>query len=628
MSAAPGPGPRSLDALAPTEIVDLLDRLVDGIMVLGRDWRVHYINQPAAEMLGRPGAELQGKSILEAFPEAVGHPFQLGFAEAIRSGESLRMVEHYAPLGRWFEARVFPHGDKIVNLFRDVTPEHEIELELREQVRQFEEAERIVKFGTWRWDVASGRVHWSDELHRIYGLRPGEFAGTVEAFSASLHADDRDRVWDEISTAAETLAPFVFEERVVRPDGEVRTLVSKGRVIPGADGKAQALVGVCHDVTSRVHTERALGESERRMHAIVDNTPSLITVKNLDGRYLMANAEASRITGIPSEEMVGMHCTDVFPEEIALRQRASDRRAASEGEAVYDEVHLQIDGEDRTYLSITFPLPDEDGVPAETCSIATDVTERRERESEQRERHEWRQRIETGLAEERMLLYAQPIIDLESGKEVSRELLVRLRVPGEPTEILPPAAFLPAAEHYDLVQQIDAWMVRQALAIPGQTPLDVNISALTMCDLGARGEIEGLLRAAPEAAQRLVFEVTETASAFQLEAAHDFAAAVAGLGSRLALDDFGVGFGSFTYLRTLPLSFIKIDRSFVHGVAGSADDRRVIRGIIGIAHEFGLRTIAEGVEDEETLELLRELGADMAQGYLLGRPAPLSTSIA
>ncbi|MGE0067364.1 MAG: PAS domain-containing protein, partial [Solirubrobacterales bacterium] len=277
-------GPQPWNVLTAPEIVDVLDRLVDGIMVLDREWRVHYINQPAAEMLGRPAAELQGSSILDEFPEVVGHPFQLGFAEAMRSGEPLRMVERYEPLGRWFETRAFPHDDKIVNLFRDVTSEHEIELELREQVRQFEEAERIVKFGTWRWDVAAGRVSWSDQLHRIYGLRPGEFAGTVEAFSAALHADDRDRVWDEISTAMEALAPFVFEERIVRPDGDVRTLVSKGRVIPGPDGKARALVGVCHDVTSRVRTEQALGESKRRMHAIVDNTPSLITVKNLDGR--------------------------------------------------------------------------------------------------------------------------------------------------------------------------------------------------------------------------------------------------------------------------------------------------------------------------------------------------------
>ena len=108
-----------------------------------------------------------------------------------------------------------------------------------------------------------------------------------------------------------------------------------------------------------------------------------------------------------------------------------------------------------------------------------------------------------------------------------------------------------------------------------------------------------------------------------LEAARAFAADVSALGCGLALDDFGTGFGSFTYLRTLPLSYLKIDISFVRSLLDSDDDRRVVQSIIGIAERFGLRTIAEGVEDEATLDLLRELGADYAQGFHLGRPAPL-----
>ena len=120
-----------------------------------------------------------------------------------------------------------------------------------------------------------------------------------------------------------------------------------------------------------------------------------------------------------------------------------------------------------------------------------------------------------------------------------------------------------------------------------------------------------------------MFEITETAAAAHLEAARAFADEITEIGCRLALDDFGVGFGSFTYLRSLPLSYIKIDLSFVRGLVGSRDDRRVVESIIGIARQFGLKTIAEGVEDAATLELLRELGADFVQGYHLGRPAPL-----
>jgi EAL domain-containing protein (putative c-di-GMP-specific phosphodiesterase class I) len=190
--------------------------------------------------------------------------------------------------------------------------------------------------------------------------------------------------------------------------------------------------------------------------------------------------------------------------------------------------------------------------------------------------------------------------------------------------VLSPGSFLPAAERFGLIQAIDVWRVRQALSLASDTAFQVNLSAVTMCDPAARSEIVELLAASPKQASRIVFEITETAAAAHIEAARAFAADITDIGCRLALDDFGVGFGSFTYLRSLPLTYIKIDLSFVRGLVGCLDDRRVVQSIIGIAQEFGLRTIAEGVEDEDTLELLRELGADFVQGYHLGRPAPIA----
>jgi len=197
------------------------------------------------------------------------------------------------------------------------------------------------------------------------------------------------------------------------------------------------------------------------------------------------------------------------------------------------------------------------------------------------------------------------------------------RVTDESGETLAPAAFLPAAERFHLIGAIDVWMVRQALALADGFCPEVNLSAVTIVDADARGEIVGLLEAAPQAASRIVFEITETAALEHLDAARAFAESVTRLGCGLALDDFGTGFGSFTYLRELPLRYLKIDTSFVRDLVGSPDDLRVVQSIIGIAAQFGLRTIAEGVEDAATLELLRGVGADFAQGFHLGRPAPV-----
>lgn len=496
--------------------------------------------------------------------------------------------------------------------------------ELCEYADRMSEAERIARFGVFRWELSTGRVRWSDELHRIYGMRPGEFSGTVDGFLARLHPDDRERVWAVIAHAVRQVESFVFEERIVRADGKQRVLLSQGRAIAGPDGVTTALVGVCHDVTNRVEADRVLGHSERRMRAIIDYTPSIVAVKDLAGRYLMTNAETGRVLGASPDEILGRHCADLFP-EISEQLRANDRRATAEREAVYDEAVLMCDGEPRTYATVTFMLPDEAGLPVETCTIGTDVTERKERESERRERHGWQERIASALREERMLVFAQPVVDLRRGATEWCELLVRMRPSKAGGTLLQPAAFLPAAERFDMIQAIDIWMVRQALSLPPVPAPEVNLSAVTLCDAAARREIVALLQAAPEAARRIVFEITETASPGHLDAARAFADELTSLACGLALDDFGTGFGSFTYLRMLPLRYLKIDRSFVRDLVRSRDDRRVVQSVVGIAQQFGLRTIAEGVEDRATLDLLRDLGADYVQGFHIGRPAPVAT---
>lgn len=616
---------RPSEWIRPDAVVAMLDHLTDGMFVFDADWRFAYINEPGAAMLERSREELLGAHAWTEFPEAVGGPSYTAYHRARDEGRFVQVTEYYEPLDRRFEIRIYPVGEELVVLFRNVTEQHRAAAQLQEYADGMAEAERIAQFGVWKWDIAADTVGWSDELHRLFGIEPGQFAGTAEDFVARLHPDDRDRVWGHVSRAIETLEPFVFEERILRPDGTERTLLCQGRVVTGEDGAAAALVGVCHDITERVQAQRALGASERRLRAIVDNSPSLVAVKDLQGRYTMANAEAGRIAGVPADQLIGRPCTDFYPPDVAEQITTNDHLAAVEDRPVFDEaVLIAQDGEPRTYVTVTFALPDDEGRPMEICTIATDVTERRERDSERRQRVEWRERIESALAEDRMVLHAQPIVRAATGDVVSRELLVRMN---EGDEQLQPGAFLPAAERFGLVQAIDRWVVGQALRLAGDRHLAVNVSAVTLCDAAARREIVRLLSEAPRAAANLDFEITETAALEHIEAASSFAEAVTALGCGLALDDFGTGFGSFTYLRRLPLSSLKVDMTFVAGLTVSEDDRRVVQSIIEIARQFDLRIVAEGVEDQATLELLREMEADRVQGFYLGRPAPLSAPV-
>ena len=186
-----------------------------------------------------------------------------------------------------------------------------------------------------------------------------------------------------------------------------------------------------------------------------------------------------------------------------------------------------------------------------------------------------------------------------------------------------PGEFLPQAERFGLAPEIDRWVVSKAAAMAKHRRVEVNLSGKSIGDPTLPGFIEVELAAAGADPANVVFEITETAAAGDIDQARTLAKRLTRLGCGFALDDFGTGFGSFTYLKHLPVSFIKIDIDFVRELTDDAADRRVVSAIVGVAQSFGIETIAEGVESAETLELLAEMGVDYAQGFHLGRPAPV-----
>jgi EAL domain-containing protein (putative c-di-GMP-specific phosphodiesterase class I) len=193
--------------------------------------------------------------------------------------------------------------------------------------------------------------------------------------------------------------------------------------------------------------------------------------------------------------------------------------------------------------------------------------------------------------------------------------------------LLAPGEFLPAAERFGLIPVIDEWVIDRAIALAaaGQS-VTVNVSAKTISDSRQVDRIERAVSAQPGSSRNLVFEITETAVADNLDAARTFAMRLRKLGCAIALDDFGVGHGTFTYLKHLPVDYLKIDMQFVRDLLSDEADRQVVEAIVGVARQFRIETVAEGVEDEATLDELREMGVDYAQGYWIGRPQPLPSS--
>ena len=240
----------------------------------------------------------------------------------------------------------------------------------------------------------------------------------------------------------------------------------------------------------------------------------------------------------------------------------------------------------------------------------------------------WADRIRDALADDAFVLYAQPVMSLGADPIPRSELLLRMQ--GENGDVIPPGSFLFIAERFDLIQEIDRWVVSRAIeilseeqAVGREVVLCVNLSAKSVVDPALPAHIAGELKAHGADGRGLCFEVTETAAVVNIDRARHFARLVAEMGCEFALDDFGAGFASFYYLKHLAFDLLKIDGEFVTDLTTSRTNQLVVKAVVDIARGLGKRTIAEFVEDAETLELLRGMGVDFAQGFYVAKPAPL-----
>ncbi|MCR6498061.1 EAL domain-containing protein [Shinella sp. CPCC 101442] len=239
----------------------------------------------------------------------------------------------------------------------------------------------------------------------------------------------------------------------------------------------------------------------------------------------------------------------------------------------------------------------------------------------------WVQRLHRALEEDRFQLYCQEIATIDGDEAPAEhcEILLRLEENGR---LLAPGAFIPAAERFGLMPALDRWVVRHALDVIGQRKgvatgtYSINLSGLTLKDETFLPFLREALHRSRVPADVLCFEITETSAIENLDEAIAFMNAMRAMGCRFALDDFGVGMSSLTYLKRLPVDYVKIDGSFVRDMLTDKADWMTVEMINQISHLAGRRTIAEFVENADILAALRTIGVDYAQGYFLGRPEP------
>ncbi|MBN8866393.1 MAG: EAL domain-containing protein [Solirubrobacterales bacterium] len=356
-----------------------------------------------------------------------------------------------------------------------------------------------------------------------------------------------------------------------------------------------------------------------------DLSPIGMAVLDENLGFRMVNKAYCQMLGYRREELLFLALSDItHPEdhwldhdwyEFAFDERTETisrekRMVSRDGETIWVNLNSQKLSLDRDSSFFT-------------VSTVEPITGDRKRQAELSAKADWTARIEEALSQDNLVLHGQPIIDLRTGEVSQHELLLRMTRGGAARRLVMPGEFMPPAEKYGLVHRIDQWVVARALELARRMRVTINLSGSTISRLELIDGIERAVRESEAPPENLVFEITETGVVNDLEAAEAFIARLHQLGCKFALDDFGTGYGTFAYLKRLPVDYLKIDIEFVRDMVRNESDRRVVEAITATAGTFGMETIAEGVEDADTLELLRDFGVDYAQGFHIGRPAEI-----
>ncbi len=364
--------------------------------------------------------------------------------------------------------------------------------------------------------------------------------------------------------------------------------------------------------------------------AIVECSQDAIVATAPDGTVISWNDAAEHLYGYQAGEALGRPIAALIFLEQSVARESQIRSGVIRGEHTdhYESEHRRRDG---TLVNVGLSvssLHDPGGRLIGVATVAHDIGERKRRESQlvrQVARHARLQRIQWALAEERLLLYVQPVVDLRSGVATRHEVLLRLPPGQGDGDVVAAAEFLPVAEEFGLIRELDRWVLENVFPRLRNRPLHVNLCRQSIADPETAVTIARGLKAHCCQPSSLTIEASEKVVHEDPDAMREFAARMERLGCGLALDDLAEPSSAAMRLEQLPARYVKIDGSLVAQLPMGRSDQQQVMSIVQTAKAYGAETIAEGLESPASLSLLKRAGVDYAQGFLLGHPAPLAT---
>jgi PAS domain S-box-containing protein len=607
----------------------------DAIISKDRAGAITSWNIGAERLYGYRSSEAIGQPISILIPATLdGEEWQL--LQRVLSGEHIDCYEtqRLAKDGHTVSVSLTlfalrDHKQEIVgaaSIAHDISLQVAAQRELSRSESRYRQILESTHEGVWRVNPELVTDYVNPSIARMLGYTVAEMLG--RPLSQFLDSEQLQTAEASIKRQSNG-AVERLEQTLRRKDGtQLRTLLSVNAILDD-DGEHVGNLAIVTDVTQQRETETHLRQIETFLAGVTESMQEGLLTLDADGRIATLNHAAKLALGYSGEELIGqtlcarLGCAGGVSERCPPGCcRLSAIGSSSEPIHMDDEVFARKDGSRLAVDLSAAPLADEAGRQTGHVVVFRDISERK-RASElarlELEEMSWIGRVRDAMDEQRMVLAAQPIVELATGEQSSEELLVRLR--DRSGQLVAPGRFLPAAERFGLIAVLDRWVIDQAagMAAHGHA-VNVNLSAQSLGDPELAGAIERMIREQHASPELITFEITETALTEHLELASQFTERIAALGCSFALDDFGTGYGAFTYLKTLPIKHLKIDIEFVRDLLQNEASQRLVSATVQLARSFGQKTVAEGVEDAATLERLRELEVDYVQGFYLGRP--------
>jgi len=545
------------------------------------------------------------------------------------------------------------------------------------------ETSKIDKTAWFTYAAAGDKIVWSESLGEMLGQPPSENEVSRQVLTRYVHRDDLARALSAVTRAWTGREPVRTTVRLMRADGGWFDVDCKIEPTADPDGSVRGLRGTVQDVSARERARREVARLARRgetvLASLIERDPAteLLTrdrfadevdraLRRGAGAVLVIRIEPDR-AGADGEALRPERSADLLhraarvlegvvrgadllgrvgPNEIAVLLAGTSWAMARRQAALFVEA----------LVAHPFVLPEawlrarawaglvrfQAGAEAGSHDLLIDAEHawRQGRDGDRpltlvahpvavRDRQgSYRSRVADALDLERFTLFAQPIVELQSNAVTRHELL--LRVIDETGGPQSPIQVLDTAERLDAVYDIDLWVVERAMQLAAARTdlcLQINLSGRSVGDPRLTGEVETLIQRYGVNPEQLTFEITETALIGNLSEARNFADRVRDLGCELALDDFGSGYASFRYLRLFPIDLVKIDGDYVVDLVDNPQDQVLVRSLVQVCQAYGIHTVAEFVQDEPTLRMLREFGVDYVQGFLIGRPEPVDSLI-